>query len=295
MSQALRNEYIKRFNRVLDRIAEDGDERLDLDTLCRAAALSKHHFTRQFLALLGLTPHRYVLLFRLKRCASNLAFRQRMPVAQIALDCGFESQATFTRAFKQALGVTPGAFRRRPDWRAFASIVGMIDEARSRVMTEVDKGHEVRIVDFPETPVAMLTHQGDPTLLGETIRKFIAWRKSAGLSPRNSATFNLLYGDPDETDPADFRLDLCAATSLPVADNDAGVVSARIPAGRCAVLRHTDGDLTLKRAFDFLYGVWLPNSGHEPRDFPPFLQRISFYPDVPENQAVCDIFLPLQG
>ena len=56
--------------------------------------------------------------------------------------------------------------------------------------------------------------------------------------PRVSATFNILYDDPETTPPEAFRLDLCAATDREVAPNDAGVIVKRIPAGRCAVLRH---------------------------------------------------------
>jgi AraC family transcriptional regulator len=43
----------------------------------------------------------------------------------------------------------------------------------------------------------------------------------------------------------------------------------------------------------FLYATWLPASGQEPREFPLYLQRIRFFPDVPEHEAVTDVFLPL--
>ena len=39
---------------------------------------------------------------------------------------------------------------------------------------------------------------------------------------------------------------------------------------------------------------WLPRSGEEPRDFPFFAQRVAFYPEVPEHEAVTDLFLPLR-
>ncbi|WP_408605894.1 hypothetical protein [Mastigocladopsis repens] len=43
-----------------------------------------------------------------------------------------------------------------------------------------------------------------------------------------------------------------------------------------------------------MYSIWLPLSGEEPRDFPLYLQRVSFFPDVPEYEAITDIFLPLK-
>jgi len=153
---------------------------------------------------------------------------------------------------------------------------------------------QVRIVDFPATQVAALEHRGDPRRLGDSIRLFITWRKQHRLPPAVSATFNIAYDDPDKVAPADFRFDLCAATTLAIAANPCGVVSKMIPAGRCAVLRHAGSDETLGESVRHLYAQWLPASGYEPRDFPVFFQRVSFFPDVPENAAVTDIFLPLR-
>ena len=151
----------------------------------------------------------------------------------------------------------------------------------------------VRIVDFPETRVALLAHRGYPAKIGDSIRKFIEWRRQNGLPPKVSATFNLLYDDRDST-PEDFRLDLCAATHRPVESNAFGVVDGCIPAGRCAVLRHVGSDDTLRASVGFLYSSWLPASGDEPRDFPLFVQRVKFFPDVAEHEAVTDVYLPLR-
>ncbi|BAN98305.1 hypothetical protein E05_35390 [Plautia stali symbiont] len=50
---------------------------------------------------------------------------------------------------------------------------------------------------FPTTPVAMLTHHGDPQRINDTAAQFIAWRKSSGASPvRSSQTFGVAPHDP---------------------------------------------------------------------------------------------------
>lgn len=152
---------------------------------------------------------------------------------------------------------------------------------------------QVRIVEFPATRVASLEHRGDPRRLGASIRKFIDWRRENRLPPERSATFNVLHTDEIGIPPADFRFELCAATQREIAPNDYGVVAKTLPAGRCAVLRHTGSDATLRAALAYLYGEWLPGSGEEPRDFPPFLERVAFYPEVPEHEAITDIYLPL--
>ncbi len=114
------------------------------------------------------------------------------------------------------------------------------------------------------------------------------------LPPQISDTFNILYDNPSETSPNDYRFDICASTERDVADNAFGVVEKNIPGGRCAVLRHIGDDANLGESITYLYSKWLPLSGEEPRDFPLFLHRVSFFPDVPEHEAITDIFLPLK-
>ena len=151
----------------------------------------------------------------------------------------------------------------------------------------------VEIRNVPDTKVALLEHRGNPETVLRTLRSFIEWRKQAGLPPARSATFNIWYDDPDHTDPKHFRLGLCAATDLEIQPNPQGVVPSVIPGGRCAVLRSVGPDDAVKRDSLWLYSEWLPNSGEEPRDFPPYCQRISFGPEIPESEAITDIFIPL--
>ncbi|BAE51562.1 DNA gyrase inhibitor [Paramagnetospirillum magneticum AMB-1] len=170
----------------------------------------------------------------------------------------------------------------------------MVARQRNRPMSHTPSPESVRIVQFPETRVAVMTHRGDPARIGETIRRFIDWRKAHGLPPRTHATFNILHGAPDQGAPGDFRLDLCVATDRAVTEDGSGVVAGLLAGGRCAVLRHVGPDDALGAAFACLYGQWLPDSGEELRGDPPFLQRVAFFPDVPEHEAVVDIFLPLR-
>ena len=77
-----------------------------------------------------------------------------------------------------------------------------------------------------------------------------------------------------------------------VPQNDAGVVEFLIPAGRCALLRHRGSDDQFDRSIRHLYSHWLPASGEEPREFPPFMRRVAFFPDVADSDAITDTYLP---
>jgi AraC family transcriptional regulator len=56
-------------------------------------------------------PHRYLSRRRLESAKAMIA-TGRTSLSEIALDCRFSSQSSFTRAFQRATGVTPAEYRR---------------------------------------------------------------------------------------------------------------------------------------------------------------------------------------
>ena len=149
---------------------------------------------------------------------------------------------------------------------------------------------DVTIRDVPPTPVAIMEHRGDPATLGATIQRFIAWRKAAGLHPKTSPTFNVWRSERRPASPADYSVDLCVGTDQPIEANGEQIKAGEIPGGRCAVLRVVGNTDNLEPAALYLYRDWLPASGEEARDFPIYCQRLSFFPEVPEHEAVAELF-----
>jgi AraC family transcriptional regulator len=292
MSKAALERYHARMQRVLDHIDQHLDDDLGLDTLSGVAAFSRHHFHRQFTATFGVSVYRYVRLVRMKRASYRLAFRDGDTITDIAMDAGYDAPEAFARAFRRCLGQSPSAFRKSPDWEPWFAAFGPLNAARTMQM-KTYTGSDVTIIDVAAIPVALVEHRGDPARLGETIQRFIAWRKLSGLVPKTSATFTVFhYPEPEK--PDDFHIDLCAGIVRSVSLGDHGVKAGVIPAGRCAVLRVVGSSGDLSAPANFLYRDWLPTSGEETRDFPLYCQRISFFPDVPEHEAVTDLFLPLR-
>ncbi|WP_434048858.1 MULTISPECIES: AraC family transcriptional regulator [Sorangium] len=293
---AAENAYIVRFRRVLEHIDAHLDEDLTLERLSGVAAFSKYHFQRQFSDLFGIGVHEYVKLVRLRRASYRLALpaREQARIIDIALASGYESPEAFSRAFKKAFGQTPSEFREQPRWDPWHATHQRLIETRTLPLRAVHRAEDVKILRFEETRVAAVEHRGDPKRILESVRQLIAWRKDNGLPPRTSATFNVLYDDPAETPPEAYRADICAGIRRPVSGNPFGVVEKAIPGGRCAVLRHVGCEDALYAAVKYLYATWLPASGEELRDFPLFLQRVRFFPEVPDHEAITDIFLPLQ-
>jgi AraC family transcriptional regulator len=291
LSSTAADNYRARFRRVLEYIDAHLGEDLSVDRLSGVAAFSKYHFHRQFTEFFGVGAYRYVQLSRMKRASFLLAFRERVPVVDIALASGYEGPEAFARAFRKSIGQSPSEFRKQPQWELWYDTYQPLSELR--VLHMKSGNRQVRIVNFAETRVACLEHRGDWRRIGHSIRRFIDWRRQHQLPPRVSATFNIFYDDA-ETESGASRIDLCASTEREIAANPSGVIAKVIPAGRCAVLRHLGSDDALAQTIAYLYSEWLPQSGEELRDFPLFCERVEFFPDVPEHESVTDVYLPLR-
>jgi AraC family transcriptional regulator len=104
-----------RLRRVLDHIADNVSDVITLETLASIAGYSAYHFARKFTAAMGVSPGRYISQKRLEAAMAELA-AGNLPLAEIALNAQFSSQASFTRAFHRVTGTTPNEFRRRRRW-----------------------------------------------------------------------------------------------------------------------------------------------------------------------------------
>ncbi len=96
--------------RAIDYIGDNLQGDLTLAELAGAAHMSPFHFSRLFKESTGLTPHQYVIERRVQR-ARELLSSTDLPIAEIALLCGFAHQSHLNRHFKRLLGLNPKALR----------------------------------------------------------------------------------------------------------------------------------------------------------------------------------------
>ena len=100
----------KRIAAALHRIEAQADEPLALSDLAGAAAMSPYHFLRTFRAVVGMTPHQYVLHTRMHRAAVRLR-RTSDSISAIAYTAGFGDLSTFNRRFQRIVGLSPSVYR----------------------------------------------------------------------------------------------------------------------------------------------------------------------------------------
>ena len=99
-----------RISQILGYISDNVANKITVEELATVSGLSTFHFARMFARAVGTSPSRYVSRLRLEQAMTEIR-AGRLSLAQIALNAGFSSQASFTRAFFRATGVTPGKYR----------------------------------------------------------------------------------------------------------------------------------------------------------------------------------------
>jgi AraC family transcriptional regulator len=87
-------------------------EPLPLADLAAVTGLSVSQFTRRFKAATGVAPHRFLVRLRVD-AAARLLRAASLPIAEIAVRCGFSHQEHLTRVLRAHLGSTPAALRAR--------------------------------------------------------------------------------------------------------------------------------------------------------------------------------------
>jgi AraC-like DNA-binding protein len=82
------------------------------EQLAREVGLSRSAFAERFTTLMGEPPMHYLANWRMQVAAQRLK-GAREPIARIAFETGYESEAAFNRAFKRAFGMPPVTWRKR--------------------------------------------------------------------------------------------------------------------------------------------------------------------------------------
>ncbi len=95
---------------ALMRIHSDPSHPWSVPLLAQELGVSRSVLAARFVERLGLSPMRYVALWR-RQLASHLLQTTELPLSAIAQRVGYESEAAFSRAFKRSSGVAPGAWR----------------------------------------------------------------------------------------------------------------------------------------------------------------------------------------
>jgi AraC family transcriptional regulator len=109
---ATRQELYKRIVRGRELMDTHFTQPLSIELVAKEACMSEYHFYRLFKKMMGTSPHQYILRKRLES-GKQLLEQHRLPVSDAAVQCGFSDIYSFSKAFKQAFGITPSSLHRK--------------------------------------------------------------------------------------------------------------------------------------------------------------------------------------
>lgn len=271
---------LERWHQRLARSAALLATRLDrppsLEELAAEAAVSPYHFHRIWRSLTGETVGHTVARLRIEASRQLLA-ASGDSVTQVAMATGFGSSQSFARAFRRQTGATPSGFR----------------QGEAAAGTTAPGDAPIRIEMRDALDIVTLRRVGpDYVALNATFQALWDWADGMGYLPNLKGIYGMPLDDPEGPGEDGLRYDAAIAVGKVAAPLP--MVASTLPAGPYACLRHHGAHDLLEEPTQYLVGTWLPNSGHEPADFP-LVYHAHNDPDVtPIEELVTDILLPLR-
>jgi AraC family transcriptional regulator len=289
--------YRERILKVLVYIQEHLDEATDLEELAAVACFSPYHSHRTFRGMVGESVKEHIRRLRLERAAYGLK-RTNRPITRIALDAGYETHESFTRAFGTMFGRSPSEFRREhrevpaPQTRSGVHYVADGTLENFKPVSTGGPTMDVRIENVAPMRVAFIRHTGPYDQVGTTWGQLMAWAGQHGLSGPQSKMLGLCHDDPEVTPPDKIRYDACVVVGDGVQpEGEVGV--QEIAGGEYAVTTHEGPYEKLGETYARLCGEWLSQSGRELRSAPGFEVYRNSPQQTPPEQLLTDIHMPL--
>lgn len=271
--QMTKNDHFERVNEVLFYIHGDIERNFLVEELASLVAMSPFHFNRIFKGITKESVHVYIKRVKLEHAANLLLFNPDATITHIMQDVGFNSNASFSQAFKENFGVTP------TKWRE----VDKVNENRD--YTFAQQQLQVKICSMPSFEVAYVRHKGYDRSIKMAWLKLQEWALRQEVNFSKQRMIGLHHSNPRFVESSQCHYVACL--ELPTEKKfyrSAEVGIMRIPQTFCAVfsLQGIYGDL--RKYMDAIYHEWLPKSDYEKALLPSFaLYRKNHFIDLDES------------
>lgn len=282
MKPDTRDEYLRRVTTVIEYIMTHLDNDLDIQTLANYSHLSPFHFHRIFKAFTGESLASFITRVRLYT-AAKLLRSTKLPVKEVAYTVGYEVPSSLSKAFKQQYKQAPVTYRKNQN--------NLIEKL---TCMEKPKGLGLpKILELPAKKAIFISLNGNY----ETLDYAAAWSKlwnhvsrkrlfSAGIEH-----LGMSFDDPKLV-PENCRYDACLVVHKPAEPEDEVNVK-EIDGGTYAKFPFQGSYDRLNEVYEYIYSVWLPDSGYELRNVPGFDKYVSNPNRVEPSKLKTEIYLPI--
>ena len=267
--------YTKIINRVVDYIQAHLETSLSLKRLAEVACFSEFHFSRIFKTIMGEPVYQFIRRLRLEKSAELLLTNPRKSITEIALMCGFATPSSFAKSFKNHFKMNATEWRNKSNTffnkesTAVQIELGKISAINGSPVWTFQKEDSIRqvvIENIPPFKIAYVRnlgpYQGDETLFEKLYTQLFQWAAPRSQINDNTFTLNIYHDNPEITEKQKLRV----MVAIPVIDpvNPSGSVGiTNITGGKYGVCHFSLKRNEFAEAWDWMFSVWLMNSGYE--------------------------------
>jgi len=281
-----RQEHLKRINMVIDYISSHLDEKLDLDKLSLISAISPYHFHRIMSTYLGEPIGSYIIRCRIEASSTLLKYSSHQ-VDEIAYKIGYDSPASFTKAFKKYFGVSPTEFRNTNNSFTMKTLIAdkiLPDgfKLKHKITERITKrAIYIRLIgDYKSN---------DYSQAWEKIWRFIKEKRLFGF---NQECLGIAYNDPNITEDDKCQYDCCVTINKDIKpEGEIGVKN--IEGGKYAVFKFKGCPDKVGPVYNAIFNSWLPESDYELRDAQCFEKYVKFSKTNPDKNKT-EVYIPIK-
>lgn len=295
-------DYRIRINRVFQYIDENLDSDLSLNAISEIACFSPFHFHRIFKTITGETLNEFITRRRVEKSASDLIHKSD-GVTEISLKYGFNTNSSFTRAFKKFYGVSPSGFRKQnpnkfskirqlkskngqeyPDYEKYICVITILKK-----WTKMNA--KIEIKEMPKLDLAYVSSIG-PQNLETAYQKLMHWAIPKGLVNEKAKMVTIYHDSFKVTEGNKVRMSACVTLNEPIeTEGEIGLTS--IERGRFIVGSFEIGLNDFEKSWTGLF-IWMNENGYQKADRNPFEVYYNNFNEHPESKCLVDFYIPIK-
>ena len=239
---------------------------IDIEELSIDLEISKFHMHRVFKEIFGRNIYESIKSIRLQKASNLLLTNRYSTISSIVNSCGYSSQSSFIKIFKDRFGMSPKEWK-NGGYKEYSNEI--IKQSKFAMKSKANFDNITpTIVKMKAIESYYIRNRGYNKNIEETWQKLQTWVLTNNIKQYKRAA--LFHDNPTIT-----PLDECQYIACIIVDDDKNIKSDRIPKFKIAEWVYAKFDLKVKNEdllpfIQWVYHEWLPRSNYETTTKPSF-------------------------